>query len=119
MNILSLISAVIISVITPVDLPEISGVREGRAVFVEDQAIVAVIPDAFTSADAKNQAMHDAAERLGKEWGKEILLTDDLMTYMSLARMERRGADDYERRHLAVRLARVRSYSYPKEPVSG
>ena len=117
MNILSLISAVILSAMTPVSLPEISGIKEGQAIVIGDAAVVAVIPDAHTGLDAKTETLRSAAEQLGKEWDKEVILTEDLLTYMTLSRIEKRGADDYERRNLAARLSRVKSYCYTAEKV--
>ena len=117
MNILSLISAVILSAITPVSLPELSGIKDGQAIMIGEAAVVAVIPDAHTGLDAKTETLRSAAEQLGKEWDKEVLLTEDLLTYMTLSRIERRGADEYERKNLASRLSRIKAYCYTVEKV--
>ena len=103
---------------TPVSLPDVSGVKEGRAVVIDQYAIVAVIPDPFSGMEIKNDALRSAAETLGKEWCKEVYLTDDLITYITLSRIEKRGADDYERRNLASRLAKVKSYCFRSEKVA-
>ena len=115
MNVLSLISAVLISVMTPVSLPDVPGVKMGRAVLLDDYAIVAVIPDPISGMESKNETLRSAAEILGKEFGKEVYLTDDLITFITLSRIEKRGADDYERHNLASRLAKVKSYSCRSE----
>ena len=117
MNILTIISAVLISAITPVSLPELEGIKDARAVFIDDQAIVAVIPEAYCGIEAKNEKMRRAAERLGEEWDKEVVLTDDLLTYMILSRIEKRGADDYERKNLAARLSKINAYCYTARKV--
>ena len=115
MNILTIISAVLISAITPVSTPDLEGVKDARAVFIEEQAIVAVIPEACCGIEAKNERMKKTVEVLGEEWGKEVLLTDDLLTYMTLSRIEKRGADDYERKNLAARLSKINAYCYTLE----
>ncbi len=115
MNILSLISAVVLSAITPVSIPDLPGVKEGRAVIVDDVAIVAVIPEACYGFEQKSETLSAAAEELGKRWDKEVLLTEDLLTFMAIARMEKRGVSEYERKSLAGRLSRIRSYCYTAE----
>ena len=117
MNILTIISAVLISAITPVSTPELEGIKEARAVFIQEQAIVAVIPEVYCCIEAKNQTMKKAAEALGEEWDREVILTDDLLTYMTLSRIEKRGADDYERKNLAARLSKINTYCYTAEQV--
>ena len=112
MNILSLISAVLISAITPLDFPELPGIKEGRAAVVENQVIVAVIPEAHSSIETKTETLRQATETLGEQWGKAVVLTDDLLTYMILSRIEARGADEYERKNLAARLSRINAYCY-------
>ena len=117
MNIISLISAVLISAIAPVSLPELPGIKDGCAVFIEDQAIVAVIPEAHSGLEANTDTLRHATESLGESWNKEVVLTDDLLTYMVLLRMKKRGVDDYERRNLASRLSKIKSYCYSAEKV--
>ena len=112
MNILSLISAVLISAITPISLPDLHDIKDGKAVIVEDQAIVAIIPEAHSGIEAKTETMRQATESLGAYFGKEVVLTDDLLTYMVLSRMEKRGVNEYERRNLAARLSRINAYCY-------
>ena len=115
MNILSLISAVVLSAITPVSLPNLPGVKEGRAIIVDDVAVVAVIPEACYGLEQKSETLRSATEMLSKEWDKEVVLTEDLLTYMTIARMEKRGVNDYERKSLAGRLSRVKSYCYTSQ----
>ena len=115
MNTLSLMSAVLISVISPVTLPDLTGIKDGCAVFVEDQAIVAVIPEPHVGLEAKSETMRRTAETLGENWGREVIVTEDMLTYLVLLRIGKRGADDYERRNLAARLARIKTYCYLTE----
>ena len=115
MNVISLVSAVLLSVISPVDLPELSGVKEGYAVIVEDQAIVAVLPDIFVGYEEKSEALKGAAASVGEEWQKDVLLTDDMLTYLILSRMQKRGVNDYERKNLAARLPKIKAYCYAAE----
>ena len=117
MNMLTIISAVLISAISPITVPDLPGIKDARAIALEDAYIVAVIPDAYAGLDAKSDALRSAAESLGEEWGAEVILTEDLMTYMALSRIEKRGADDYERRNLAARLNRIRTFFYTAEKV--
>ena len=117
MNILSLISAVIISSLTPVAVPELSGIKDGRAVFVDEVAVVAVIPEAFVGIEEKTESLKNATESLGEIWGREVILTEDLLTYMTLSRIEKRGADDYERKNLVARLSRIKSYCYASQKI--
>ena len=112
MNVLSLLSAVMISALCPITLPATVGVKDGYAVIVEDQVLVAVIPDPCFGYEQKAQTLRQAAESVGKTLGKDVFLTDDMLTYLILSRMKKRGASDYERRNLASRLPKIRSYCY-------
>lgn len=114
---LTIISAVLISAISPIAVPDLPGIKDARAIALDDQYIVAVIPDAYAGLDAKSDALRTATETLGEEWDAEVFLTEDLMTYMSLARIEKRGADEYERKSLAARLNKIHAYCYASEKV--
>ena len=110
MNMISLLSAIMFSVVEPVAVPSLSGIRQGYAVFVENTAIVAVIPDPHFGYEAKNKTLSSAASSLGEKWGREVVLTEDLLTFLTLCRIHKRGADEYERKNLASRLPKVHSY---------
>lgn len=118
MNVLSLISAVLISAFSPIELPPVDGVKEGYALIVDGQAVVAVIPELCFGYEQKADTLLRAAETLGKEWGKDILLTDDMLTYLILSRMRKRGVSDYERKNLAARLPKIKGYCFEKQKAS-
>ena len=112
MNVLSLVSAVLISAISPIAVPPVSGVKEVCAVVVEDQILVAVLPEPSAGYEQKTEALRAAAAFLGESLGKDVLLTDDMRTYLILSRIKKRGADDYERKNLASRLPKIKAYCY-------
>lgn len=112
MNLLSLVSAVLVSVVAPIEVPPISGVKEVCAVVVEDQVIVAVLPEFFTGYEQRTEALRQATACLGNSLEKDVLLTDDMRTYLILSRIKKRGADEYERRNLASRLPKIKAYCY-------
>ena len=112
MNLISLVSAVLVSAISPIALSPVSGVKEVCAVVVEDQVIVAVLPELFTGYEQKTEALRQAAASLGESLGKDVLLTDDMRTYLILSRIKKRGVDDYERKNLASRLPKIKAYCY-------
>ena len=71
------------------EISTVDGVKEGYALIVDGQAVVAVIPELCFGYEQKADTLLRAAETLGKEWGKDILLTDDMLTYLILFRMRR------------------------------
>ena len=117
MNILTLISAVLVSAIIPVACPDLPGVKETRAVVIDDVAVVAVLPDVHAGLEEKTETLSNAASSIGKQLDKEVVLTEDLLTYLTLSRIVKRGADDYERRNLAARLSRINAYCYTADKV--
>ncbi len=115
MNILSLISAVMISAALPTPVCGVEGVKQGYVLVLEDQAVVAVMPDLFIGYEEKSQALRQVAEKMGEELDKDVFLTDDMRVYLILSRMAKRGSDDYERQKLAARLPKIKAYCYAKE----
>ena len=112
MNILSLISAVLISALSPINVAQIEGVKDGYAVIIEDQAIVAVIPEVCVGYEEKTNLLRSAAKIIGEDLGKDVILTEDMRTYLILSRIYRRGATSYERQNLALRLPKIKAYCY-------
>ena len=111
MNILW-VSAILFGAILPCPLPEISGIKEACAVVLEDAVFVAVIPDGATGYEGKSASLQEAADRIAEENDRCVILTEDLLTYLTLLRMRKRGADEYERRNLLSRLDRIRENCY-------
>ena len=118
MNVLSLVSAVLISSVSPIALPAFSGVKDACAVVVEDQVVVAVLPKLSSGYEQKTEALRQAASSLGKGLKKDVLLTDDMRTYLILSRIRKRGASEYERKNLAARLPKVKAYCYEYKKAS-
>lgn len=115
MNVLSLISAVMISTLAPAPVCGVEGVKQGYVLVLEDQAVVAVLPDLVVSYEEKSETLRQAAEKIGENLGKDVFLTDDMRVYLILSRMAKRGSDDYERQNLAARLPKIKAYCYVKE----
>ena len=104
MNVIALISAILFGTITPlpVDFPE--GIKAGVALSVDGYVLAAVIPDVVIGYEEKTTLLENAAESLATALGKKVILTQDLLTYLILLRIEKRGADRYERENLAARI---------------
>lgn len=116
MNLMALVSAILIGGIAPLaaELPEC--VKAAEVVLIEDEVVAAVIPECNASYEEKSRSLQEAADILSKQQGKRVLLTQDLLTYLILFRMRKRGVDAYERKNLASRLAKVKDTCYYADP---
>ena len=113
---IALISAVLFGMISPLSLDLPTGMRAGRFALTEECVLVALLPEATPSYEHKSELLQEAADEIAVKTGKPVYLTQDLLTYMILTRMEKRGADDYERQNLASRIAHLADSAYWAEP---
>ena len=105
MNLIALLAAILFGTLSPIPLEGREGIKEGYVAAFEDQVLVAVLPEAVASYDKKCEILRDAADELAAACGKEVVLTQDLLTYLCLSRIERRGVNEYERKNLASCVA--------------
>ena len=113
---IALISAVLFGMISPLSIDLPTGMRAGRFALTEECVLVAILPEATPSYESKSALLQEAAAEIARETGKKVFLTQDLLTYMILTRMEKRGVDDYERQNLATRIALLADSAYFAEP---
>ena len=107
MNAVALISAILFGTISPLALELPVGMRDARAVLSEECVLVAVLPESYFGYGEKTARLQEIAKDIAEEQGKSVLLTEDFLTYLILIRMEKRGADEYERKNLVSRLAQT------------
>ena len=115
MSTLALLSAILFGTISFYPVLPVEGVRESLAVAADDYVVVAVIPDCEESHEERDAVLRAAVSTLAEECGREVVLTEDLLSYLSLKRMEQRGVSDYERRALASRLYAARGNLFKSE----
>ena len=115
MSTLALLSAILFGTLSFCPVVPVEGVRESLAVTTDDFVVVAVIPECVESHEERNAVLCAAAMTYAEESGREIVLTDDLLSYLSLKRMWQRGVSEYERRALASRLYAARGTLYKTE----
>ena len=108
MNVVALVAAILFGTMQPVETGCLQGIKEQAALSVDGQYLVAVVPQAIAGYQEKTELLQQAADQCAAEWGETVILTEDLMTYLALARMQKRGADDYERQTLASRLVKTK-----------
>lgn len=109
MTIVALISAILFGTIgpLPVDFPK--EIRAGAVLSVDDCIVAAVIPDGIASHERRQALLEKTAADLAARTGRYVILTEDILTYLTLLRMQKKGVNDYERNNLASCLARVQS----------
>ena len=81
--------------------------------------VVAMLPSDACGHDDRVNALIKAADTFAAHTGKEVILTDDLLAYLSLKRIAVHGVSDYERRVLASRLSQAKDrirYAEPHAP---
>jgi len=105
MKILFVLSAILFGAVSPAVVPSAYGTERVLAMNAEEYMIVAMLPIDEVSHEERVRVLHAAAEDIAARTGKEVILTDDLLAYLSLKRMSARGVSDYERRVLASRLS--------------
>ena len=119
MNLVLLLSAVLFGTIHPVALPASYDPDRALAIHAGDYVVVAMMPLGASSHEERVRTLTEAAEEIARQTGKEVVLTDDLLAFLSLKRMSIRGVSDYERQALALRLSRWKDGLYhalrPKE----
>ena len=121
MNLALLLSAVLCSAIYPTTLPASSWAEKSLSVTLGEYLFVASVPSDVPSHEERGRALRERAEDVASITGREVCLTDDLLTYLCLKRILKRGADDYERHVLASRLSRAGErivFSSPEQAVS-
>ena len=121
MNLALLLSAVLCSAIYPTTLPASYWAEKSLSVTVGEYLFVASVPSDVPSHEERGRALRERAEDVASVTGREVCLTDDLLTYLCLKRILKRGADDYERHVLASRLSRAGErivFSSPEQAVS-
>ena len=112
MNLLPVFSAILLCSIRPVSIWEDCAVDRALAIEAGDYVVVAMIPSDALSHDARDRALREAAEAVSLRTGKEVVLTDDFLAYLSLKRMSLRGVSEYERKALVSRLSRRKDGLY-------
>ncbi|HCU56174.1 MAG TPA: hypothetical protein DIC18_02430 [Clostridiales bacterium] len=116
MNVAALITAILFGALRPlcVDLPK--DMKAAECFESETCVVAAVIPQTGAGYEEDRARLQNAADDLSRQTGKSVLLTRDLLTYLVLLRMEKRGVNAYERENLAKRMARISSCLYRSEP---
>ena len=115
MNVVALVAAILFGTIQPVDTDAVFGIKEQAAIVTEGQYLVAVVPEAIAGYREKTDLLQATAEAYAAEWGEDVVVTEDLRTYLALLRMQKRGADDYERQTLASRIAKTKDSCFVAE----
>ena len=116
MNVVALVAAVLFGTIQPVGTDSLQGIKQQAAVVVDGQYLVAVVPEAVAGYSEKSELLQSIADDYALDWG-DVILTEDLMTYLSLTRMQKRGVSDYERETLASRLIKTKDFCYRGNPI--
>ena len=108
----TLFLALLLSTFRPVLIGDLPYMRHTVAIEGEDTVLVAVLPAYDASYDRKTEHLIGAAQEAKDRTGKTVLLTEDLLTYLSILRIERRGDDEYEREVLRSRSEQVADHLY-------
>lgn len=87
---------------------KVEGVKTYLIFQGEDEAIVAVVPEAFSSYEEKRAAFENAAKTFSKALERSVVLTDDSLSFAAIRRVERRGRSSDER-YLIKRIRKIRS----------
>ena len=87
------------------------GIKKYEIFRGEEEAIVAVVPEAFSSYEEKRAALSKAAKIFSRKLGCSVVLTDDSVSYAAIRRIEKKGkASDEE--YLRKRIRKIRSECY-------
>ena len=108
MNVVALVAAILFGTMQPVETQPLLGIKEQAALSVDGQVLVAVVPQPIAGYREKSELLQEVADAYALEWGDDVILSEDLMTYLALVRMEKRGTDDYERQTLASRIVKTK-----------
>ena len=112
MNTATLILALVLSSLHPIALGDLPAMQHTVAAEGDGIVLVAVLPECEISYENKADHLREASEVARLKTGKTVLLTEDLLTYLSLLRIERRGLDGYERKVLRSRLEKSADQLY-------
>ena len=116
MSLFLLLSAVLFGTITPLDFPRSDASSRVLALEAGEYAVVAMIPDNVSGHAERVNVLSAAAEEVAATSGRYVVLTDDLLAYLSIKRMLTRGISEYERRALASRLSKAEGGLYRASP---
>ena len=93
------------------------GIKNYAIYIGENEAIVAVAPDAFSSYAEKRAHLSSAAKLFAEKIGKRVLLTEDLVCYSAIRRIEKKGrGSDVRLLEKRVRKIRASCYSFDNTP---
>ena len=109
---LSLISAVLFGAIVPVEVPDAYDSERLLALEAGEYVVVAMLPENVASHEERVSILSAASDDVATATGKSVVLTDDLLAFLSVKRILCRGVNDYERRALASRLSRANTGLY-------
>ena len=107
MNVIALISAILFGSVAPISVELPDGIKAGAFLAFDEYVVAAVVPDALMGFEEKQTVVSDAAESLACALERDVVLTQDLLTYMTILRILKRGADRYERDNMASRIPAI------------
>ena len=104
---IALISAILFGSVAPISVELPDGIKAGAFLAFDEYVVAAVVPDALMGFEEKQRVVTDAAESLASALERDVVLTQDLLTFMTILRILKRGADRYERENLASRILAI------------
>ena len=90
---------------------KIEGIKNYAVYIGENEAIVAVVPEAYPSLKEKQARLLQLAKEFSAYLDRPVVLTEDSLAFAAIRRIEKRGRSS-DVRYLLKRLEKIRASCY-------